>query len=79
MRDALLERTPRELDLVVEGDAVAAARRAAERLGGDVAVHERFGTATVRAAGADVDLASARREPYAHPGALPDVELGAHA
>jgi tRNA nucleotidyltransferase (CCA-adding enzyme) len=77
VRDALLERTPRELDLVVEGDAVAAARRAAARLGGDVVVHERFGTATVRAAAATFDLAGARRERYARPGALPDVELGA--
>ena len=77
VRDLLLGREPRELDLVVEGDAHAVARRAAERLGGEVLVHERFGTATVRAPGATFDLAAARRESYAHPGALPDVEPGA--
>jgi tRNA nucleotidyltransferase (CCA-adding enzyme) len=77
VRDLLLERAPREVDLVVVGDAVAAARRAADRLGGEIVAHERFGTATVRAAGAQADLASARRERYAHPGALPEVELGA--
>jgi tRNA nucleotidyltransferase (CCA-adding enzyme) len=77
VRDALLDRPARELDLVVEGDAVGVARRAAERLGGDVVVHERFGTATVRAAAVTFDLAGARRERYARPGALPDVELGA--
>jgi tRNA nucleotidyltransferase (CCA-adding enzyme) len=70
VRDTLIGRDPRDLDLVVEGDAAAAARL----LGGDSLVHERFGTAT--AAGA-VNLAAARRERYAHPGALPDVELGA--
>ncbi len=70
VRDALLGRPPRELDLVVEGDAVALARR----LGDPVAVHERFGTATLEGG---VDLASARRETYAAPGALPDVALGA--
>jgi tRNA nucleotidyltransferase (CCA-adding enzyme) len=77
VRDALLGRTPHELDFVVEGDAVAVARRAAERLGGRVVVHDRFGTATVEAPGATFDLAGARRERYARPGALPDVELGA--
>jgi tRNA nucleotidyltransferase (CCA-adding enzyme) len=77
VRDVLLGVAPHELDFVVEGDAVAVARRAAERLGGDVTVHERFGTATVQAPGTTFDLAGARRERYARPGALPDVELGA--
>ncbi len=77
VRDVLLDRTPRELDLVVEGDAVAVARRAARRVGGELTVHERFGTATVRADGFEFDLAAARRETYARPGALPDVQLGA--
>jgi tRNA nucleotidyltransferase (CCA-adding enzyme) len=77
VRDLLLGRVPHELDFVVEGDAVAVARRAADRLGGDVTVHDRFGTATVTAPGATFDLAGARRERYERPGALPDVELGA--
>ena len=77
VRDLLLGREPRELDLVVEGDAVPVARRAAERLEGEVVVHDRFGTATVRGAGVAFDLAGSRRETYARPGALPDVELGA--
>lgn len=68
VRDALLDREPKDPDFVVEGDAVALARR----LGGPVTAHERFGTATV----GGVDLASARRETYSRPGALPDVELG---
>ena len=77
VRDLLLGRQPHELDFVVEGDAVAVARRAAERLGGRVTVHERFGTATVEAPDATFDLAGARLERYERPGALPDVELGA--
>lgn len=77
IRDALLGRVPRELDLVVEGDAVAVAHRAAARVTGAVTVHERFGTATVRAEGYDFDLAAARTESYTQPGALPDVRLGA--
>src|SRR4051794_20276681 len=70
VRDALLGREPRDLDLVVEGDAAAAARRLAE----DAVVHERFGTAT---AAGGVNVAAARRERYERPGALPEVELGA--
>jgi tRNA nucleotidyltransferase (CCA-adding enzyme) len=77
VRDLLLGREPRELDFVVEGDAVAVARRAAERLGGRVTVHDRFGTATVTSPAATFDLAAARRERYERPGALPTVELGA--
>src|SRR5829696_243915 len=74
VRDALLERPPRELDLVVEGDAVAVA----QRVDGEVVEHERFGTATVRAPGGVLlDLAAARRETYPRPGALPEVVLGA--
>ncbi len=77
VRDALLDRVPRELDLVVEGDAVAVARRAAARVGGALTVHDRFGTATVQADGVAFDLTGARTEHYARPGALPDVALGA--
>jgi tRNA nucleotidyltransferase (CCA-adding enzyme) len=77
VRDLLLGRRPQELDFVVEGDAVAVARRAAERLGGRVTAHERFGTATVAAPEATFDVTAARRERYPRPGALPDVELGA--
>ena len=77
MRDARLGRVPRELDFVVEGQAEPVARRAARRLGGDVVVHDRFGTATVRAPDAVFDVVSARSECYAAPGALPDVRTGA--
>ena len=77
VRDALLGVAPHELDVVVEGDAVPVARRAAERLGGDVVVHDRFGTATVRSPAATFDVVTARTEAYAAPGALPDVRPGA--
>ena len=69
VRDTLLGRAPRDLDLVVERDAAAAARR----LGEDAVVHDRFGTAT---AVGEVNIAASRRERYERPGALPEVELG---
>lgn len=75
VRDALLGEPVRDLDVVVEGDAIAVARE----LGEIVSEHDRFGTAEVRlpASGAKVNLAAARTETYARPGALPDVTLGA--
>jgi tRNA nucleotidyltransferase (CCA-adding enzyme) len=42
-----------------------------------LAAHERFGTAEVLVDGGRVNLAAARTERYAAPGALPDVRLGA--
>jgi len=74
VRDLLLGAESVDLDVVVEGDGVATARALAERVGGEVVVHERFGTATVTASGLYVDFATARRERYPGPGALPEVE-----
>jgi len=72
VRDLLLGGAPVDLDLVVEGDAVAAASRL-----GELVVHERFGTATVVVDGHAYDFAPARVETYAQPGALPDVRPAA--
>jgi tRNA nucleotidyltransferase (CCA-adding enzyme) len=75
VRDLLLGASSVDLDVALEGDATAAAWELAERLAGRATVHERFGTATVRADdGFAVDLAGTRRERYAAPGALPEVE-----
>jgi tRNA nucleotidyltransferase (CCA-adding enzyme) len=74
VRDLLLGAQTVDLDVAIEGDAREVARALAERLGGEAVEHERFRTATVRAHDLVVDLASTRRESYAHPGALPDVE-----
>jgi tRNA nucleotidyltransferase (CCA-adding enzyme) len=63
-----------DVDLAVEGRAPAVAHELAARLGGTAVAHDRFGTATVRGPGVEVDLASTRRETYARPGALPAVE-----
>jgi tRNA nucleotidyltransferase (CCA-adding enzyme) len=70
VRDLLLGGTPYDLDLVVEGDALGFARS----LGGALVVHDRFGTSTVTLDGFSYDIVRARREAYAHPGALPEVE-----
>jgi len=45
VRDLLLERPSLDFDIVVEGDAIFFARRLADRYGGRVLTHQRFGTA----------------------------------
>ena len=74
VRDLLLGHRAVDLDVAIEGDATSAARDVALRTGGNAQVHERFGTATVKAPGLAVDLATTRRERYERPGALPVVE-----
>jgi tRNA nucleotidyltransferase (CCA-adding enzyme) len=84
-RDLLLGLRPRELDVVVDGDAASFAAELATRLrasaGGtpdrlETTVHERFGTALVSFQGGRVDVASRRGESYPAPGALPAVHAG---
>jgi tRNA nucleotidyltransferase (CCA-adding enzyme) len=72
VRDLLLERPWRVLDLVVEDDLEAAAAR----LGEVATTYERFGTVEARGEGCVYELVRARAERYAHPGALPDVRPG---
>jgi tRNA nucleotidyltransferase (CCA-adding enzyme) len=78
VRDLLLGRTPRELDIVVSKDVASFADDLIARLGGaaEVDVHERFGTACVEWNGGRIDIAVRRAETYAVPGALPDVRAG---
>jgi tRNA nucleotidyltransferase (CCA-adding enzyme) len=76
VRDLLTGRPVSEIDVVIVGDAVAVASSLASELGGTFLRHEQFGTASVDFAAGRVDLVTARREQYAHPGALPTVTPG---
>ncbi len=76
VRDLLLGRQPSDLDLVVEGDAPRLASYVAGKTDAKVVLHRRFGTASVRVGKERLDLATARREVYERPGALPKVTGG---
>jgi len=77
VRDWLLGRPLRDFDLVVEeAHGVEALAKALESDGLRATRHDRFGTLVLSGEGAALDLATARRERYAHPGALPEVEPG---
>ncbi|MBI3298784.1 MAG: CCA tRNA nucleotidyltransferase [Elusimicrobia bacterium] len=74
VRDALLERTMRDLDVAVEGDAEALARKCAADWGVSCETFGRFGTARLAwASGERLDVARARTEHYPEPAALPVV------
>jgi len=77
VRDLLLKVDNLDLDIVVERDGLALARVFADRFGGFITVHNRFYTANVGLRdGIKIDFATARRESYDYPGALPKVEKG---
>ncbi len=89
VRDLLLGQPNFDVDLVVEGDAIRLAQLLAQRAGGRVRSHRRFGTAKwiLPVAGKQaaseqpdgilpesLDFVTARTEFYEHPTALPTVE-----
>ncbi len=84
VRDLLLGQPNYDLDLVVEGDAIALANTLASTYGGRTMSHSRFGTAKWLVTPEQpslgltrpltLDLVTARTEFYDHPAALPQVE-----
>lgn len=83
VRDLILGAAIKDLDLTVEGDAIALARALAKRHGGKVTAHSKFGTAKwflprdlQTESSETLDLISARSETYKHPAALPTVQPG---
>ncbi|MHB1418580.1 MAG: CCA tRNA nucleotidyltransferase [Bacillota bacterium] len=75
VRDLLLGVPSLDLDLVVEGEGIVLAEEAAALLDARLKTHQRFGTATLTLKdGCKLDIATARKEYYQHPGALPIVE-----
>ena len=75
VRDILLGEPGFDVDIAVEGDAIALAQSLADALGGRIRAHRKFGTAVVLY-GEDerVDVVTARTEFYDAPAALPTVE-----
>jgi tRNA nucleotidyltransferase (CCA-adding enzyme) len=75
VRDILLGERGFDVDVAVEGDAIALAQALADALGGRVRTHRKFGTAVViYGEGERVDVVTARTEFYDAPAALPTVE-----
>jgi len=76
VRDLFLHKENLDIDIVIEGDAILFGEKLAHELHGIIISHKRFGTCTVTTPEyIKIDFASARREIYAKPAALPTVEF----
>jgi len=75
VRDLILEKPNQDIDIVVEGDGIAFAKKIADIIGAEVISHDRFGTAKCKLkSGLRLDISTARMEYYDFPAALPIVE-----
>ena len=76
VRDLFLYRQDEDIDIVIEGDGIAFARKFAQTANARVHSHAKFGTAVIiYPDGSNIDVASARMEYYKFPAALPVVEM----
>lgn len=76
VRDLFLYRTNEDIDIVIEGDGIAFAKAYASKCNARIHTHKAFGTAVVIFPDDfKIDIATARREYYRSPAALPDVEM----
>lgn len=73
VRDLLLQRPHLDVDLALDGDALALGACLAEAFNAEITVHQAFGTAVLEGDGWHVDVARTREERYSSPGALPEV------
>jgi tRNA nucleotidyltransferase (CCA-adding enzyme) len=76
VRDLLLEKPVSDVDLVLEGDAMALAAELARVEDVKITLHKPFLTANLAWPDLGLDLTTARREKYVRPGALPEVQPG---
>lgn len=86
VRDILRGEENLDIDIVVEGNGIAFAKKLGEKIGAKVTTHERFGTAQVIYQRTEdkgqkieetikIDIATARTEYYEFPAALPKIEM----
>lgn len=73
LRDTLLNRKTRDIDISVSGDAIKAAYQLNSILKGRIEIHQDFNTATIFKGRTRIDIAMIRDEIYPKPGALPVV------
>ncbi len=78
VRDLLLERHSKDIDIVIEGSGIELAAKVAEKLGrrGRMTVYKNFGTAMLRHQTWQIEFVGARKESYRSDSRKPLVEDG---
>lgn len=76
VRDLILGEKNLDVDLVVEGDGILFAKELAKAYNGRLRIHKKFQTAVVIMPDSEkIDVATARREYYQYPAAMPTVTI----
>ncbi|HEX3008934.1 MAG TPA: HD domain-containing protein [Bacteroidales bacterium] len=78
VRDALLKRPSKDIDIVVVGNGIDLAKKVAEKIGRDtnVTVFKNFGTAMLKYQDYEIEFVGARKESYRRDSRKPIVENG---
>jgi poly(A) polymerase len=78
VRDLLLDRPSKDIDIVTQGDGIELAKRVAEKINSEtkVAVFKNFGTAMLRYDDLEIEFVGARKESYRSHSRKPEVAAG---
>lgn len=76
VRDSLLKRASKDIDIVVEGSGIELAQKVAETIGTNVTVFKNFGTAMLKWKDLEIEFVGARKESYRANSRKPIVEDG---
>ena len=78
VRDKILSRNTKDLDIVCLGDGILFAEKIAERFrpAPNVAVYKNFGTAQIKLPDIEIEIVGARKESYRSESRKPEVEPG---
>ncbi|MET4081919.1 poly(A) polymerase [Pedobacter sp. UYP30] len=76
VRDLLLERPSKDIDVVVLGSGISFAQNVGKKLNEQVSIFKNFGTANLKHQGLEVEFVGARKESYRTESRKPIVENG---